>query len=350
MGLAWFSSANSRRRCGVALAAAVGLGAALSALPAGATRSADDMPCATSGVLYDIDRNDRKRLESILKDASEAENGQSVLWRIEKPGVAPSYLLGTVHVIDPSLQTLSEAVTTALDNSRVLAVESAAQPEGPSSLAAAETRPLMVSLDKELRAILADDELAVVERALADAGYPSAMALGLKPWAATMFLADSKCQKELRDSGLRSLDELLVDRAHVKNIEVKGLESMLEQYRSMAAISQDAQIAWLKASIGLYPRVDDMSQTISELYRFRRLDAVWRLTQALAPNAGLTDATLSALRADLVSRRNARLAERAARLIDEGGAFVAVGGLHLSGPDGLVALLKQKNYTLTPIE
>ena len=331
------------------MALMLGLGAAFSALPAGASLSADDATCAATSLLYDIDRNDRKHLEKILTEASRVENGGSVFWRIDKPGVAPSYLLGTVHVIDPSLQALSPAVSEAIDSARIFAVESAVSPKNTAGHDAAVMRPLMVSANRELQDILAEDEIVVLEGALADAGYPAAVAIGLKPWAATMFLADSKCQERLRESGLKSLDELLIARANDKHIAIEGLETLIEQYRSMSSIAQDAQIAWLKASIGLYPRVDDMSQTISELYRFRRLEAVWQLTQTLAPNAGLTDTMLQALRVDLVSRRNERLAERAQHLIDQGGAFIAVGALHLTGADGIVELLR-KNYTVSPIE
>jgi uncharacterized protein YbaP (TraB family) len=118
----------------------------------------------------------------------------------------------------------------------------------------------------------------------------------------------------------------------------------------LASISSSIQVAWLKASIELYPRVDDISETISELYRFRRLDAVWPLTQKMAPEAGLNDATLKSLRTELVSRRNVRMLDRALPLLNEGGAFIAVGAMHQIGPDGLVALLRDKGFTVTPIE
>jgi uncharacterized protein YbaP (TraB family) len=214
----------------------------------------------------------------------------------------------------------------------------------------AQAQPLMVSTDRELQRILAADELAIVEKVLADAGYPAQLALGLKPWAATMFLADSPCQRKLQDRGLKPIDTLVSERAEANRTEVVGLETTYEQYRSLASIPPELQAAWLKTSIELNPRVDDISQTMSELYRFRRMDAAWTLTQEMAQTSSLDDATLKSLRNELVGKRNARMLERALPLLDRGSVFIAVGAMHQIGSDGLVALLRQKGFTLTPIE
>jgi len=306
--------------------------------------------CAPTSVLYEIDYNNRQRLSKILDDASRVANGEAVLWRIEKEGVDPSYLFGTVHVIDPSLQALSPAVRAALEQSRVVAVESVETSRRAMSAIMAQASPLMVSMDKELQRILSDDEMTVVEKALADAGYPTQLALGLKPWVATMFLADSRCQRLLQNQGLKPIDTLVVERAERSGVRVVGLETPLEQYQSLAAISSRLQAAWLKASIELHPRVDDMSETIAELYRFRKLDAVWSITQELAQQTSLDDATLDGLRGELVVKRNARMLDQAVPLIEQGSAFIAVGALHQIGSEGLVALLRQKGFTVTAVE
>jgi uncharacterized protein YbaP (TraB family) len=40
---------------------------------------------------------------------------------------------------------------------------------------------------------------------------------------------------------------------------------------------------------------------------------------------------------------------RAGPILDAGNAFVAVGALHLPGPEGLVALLRKAGYTVTRV-
>jgi len=319
------------------------------AMPA-ASKDADDTACGPTSILYEIDHRDRGKLEKILNDASRVANSEAVLWRIDKEGIPASFLFGTVHVIDPSLQTLSQATLAAIDASKVVAVEAAETSRTSLTNAMAQAQPLMVSRDRELQRILADDEMTLVEKVLSDAGYPSQLALGLKPWAVTMFLADSPCQRQLQERGLKPIDSIVVERAEANGARIVGLETTYEQYSSLASIPPGLQAAWLKASIELHPRVDDMTQTMAELYRFRRMDAAWTLTQEMAPHAGLDDTTLASLRTELVSKRNKRMLERALPLLNQGGLFIAVGAMHHIGPDGLVALLRQRGFTVTPIE
>ena len=46
--------------------------------------------------------------------------------------------------------------------------------------------------------------------------------------------------------------------------------------------------------------------------------------------------------------RNLRMVARSLPILRDGGAFVAVGALHLPGDTGFVSLLRDKGYTVTP--
>jgi uncharacterized protein YbaP (TraB family) len=53
---------------------------------------------------------------------------------------------------------------------------------------------------------------------------------------------------------------------------------------------------------------------------------------------------------ELIDKRNLTMHERAMPLIDRGNAFIAVGALHLPGDKGLVELLRQSGYKVTPLD
>lgn len=306
--------------------------------------------CQTSSIINELDRRDRFKLETLLRDAADVENSQAMLWRVEKPGKFVSHLFGTVHVIDESLNTLRPSVLQAIAQSNIVALEAEQMSRAAVRYAMVQVGPLMVTKDRPLQFLLSHDEMAFIEDAIDKAGYPKQMAVGWRPWVVNMFLTDSPCQKLKAEAGLKSLDLLVADEAKSLNTRIVGLEKMAEQYETMASIDDTAQAAWLKASIHLHDRLDDMAHTMAELYRFRRLSMVWDLTRELAPNVGLTDEVLTLIRDHLVDRRNARLTERARPLFDNGSAFVAVGALHLTGEHGMVAKLRGLGFTVTPVE
>jgi hypothetical protein len=47
--------------------------------------------------------------------------------------------------------------------------------------------------------------------------------------------------------------------------------------------------------------------------------------------------------------RNLRMAERLEPILEQGGVFVAVGALHLPGPDGLFELLRAQGYRISAL-
>ena len=50
-----------------------------------------------------------------------------------------------------------------------------------------------------------------------------------------------------------------------------------------------------------------------------------------------------------IDQRNYGMLDSLVSLLDENRVFAAVGALHLPGPSGLIQLLREKGYTLTPL-
>jgi uncharacterized protein YbaP (TraB family) len=51
----------------------------------------------------------------------------------------------------------------------------------------------------------------------------------------------------------------------------------------------------------------------------------------------------------MVNSRNKVMAEHAAPILAKGNAFMAVGALHLPGPEGLVEGFRKAGYTVTAV-
>jgi hypothetical protein len=193
--------------------------------------------------------------------------------------------------------------------------------------------------------MLDESELRVVEKAIAAAGYPEDLALGIRPWVASLFLAGSCSYSELEP-----MDLAIGNLAKSQGKEVVGLETLVEQFESLASIPDESQASWLRASIEMHDRIDDVTLTMIELYRDRHISASLALTRELATGAKLTDAQLEDIREGLITQRNVRMAERSLPLLETGGAFVAIGATHLPGNEGVIALLEKSGFSATPIE
>ncbi len=258
-------------------------------------------------------------------------------------------MYGTVHVADERLQVLPSEVEAALNSASVVVLERGdVSEQAVRSVMPLAARLMMMPRNQSLDAIIDEDEMKVVTAAVKSAGLAPELARILRPWAATLFLAGSECEKKRYEAGLKPLDFRILELAREKNVKIIGLEQIVEQYEALAAVPENVQAAWLRSSIKLYANIDDMSETTVQLYLDRRMDAVWALTVALTQDVGMTDEAMTLLRRHIVSDRNARMMERLRAPLAEGGAFIAVGALHLSGADGLVEKIESAGLRLRP--
>jgi uncharacterized protein YbaP (TraB family) len=163
-------------------------------------------------------------------------------------------------------------------------------------------------------------------------------------------LALSDCERRRAAQGEAPLDLRLAREAQARGIAVKGLETLEQQFRAMADVPEADQIAILRAGLAMHERIDDTLETTVQLYLTRQLGAIWPLQLALAEKVGVAAEAFDATENGLIVERNLRMRDTAAGALAEGGVMVAVGALHLPGRHGLVALLRQAGYAVTPVE
>jgi uncharacterized protein YbaP (TraB family) len=288
--------------------------------------------------------------QRVIDGATKSANSGAMLFRIDAEGRPPSYVYGTVHVADERLQTLPAEVESALSSASVVVLERGdVSEQAVRSVMPLAARLMMMPRNQALDSIIDEDEMKIVTRAVKSAGLAPELARILRPWAATLFLAGSECEKKRYEAGLKPLDYRLLEVAKAKGIRIVGLEQIVEQYESLAAVPDDVQVAWLRSSIKLYENIDDMSETTVALYLDRKIEAIWELTVALTQDVGMTEEAMVGLKRVIVADRNTRMMERSRDVLAKGGAFIAVGALHLGGADGLVRKIEEAGLKVTPI-
>lgn len=313
---------------------------------------AQEGQCGGTDMLAEMAKSDPAAYEKIASEAKALENTQALLWRVEKQGIAPSHLFGTMHLSDRRITTLSPAVSDALKNAKTVVLE--VGDLSPSAVAAAMTSTtgadFIYTNGKTLEEELSPEEFATVVKAVSASGLPGEAAKMLKPWLVSTIMSVSDCERRLTASGAKVLDMQLADRAKAAKIPVAGLETVEQQLTALASVPEDQQLQMLRVSLKHYARTADLMETVLQLYLKRNMGAALPFQSALAAQMGVPDTAFDGFKKSLLVDRNARMKEGAATYLDKGNAFIAVGALHLPGKTGLVTLLREAGYTLTPIE
>lgn len=265
---------------------------------------------------------------------------QGRLFRVERAGVPPSYVFGTLHSNDPRVAgTLPREVTAALDATRSAAFETLlTDGEVATFLAAAQYED-----GRKLTDQVDAPTLARIREALGRDAPDEATLVRVKPWAILLMLA------EAREAGPVPLDAVLRAQARARKHAVLALELPDEQVASLDAIPLASQVALVRWALDTRDARAAQIEATIRAWAAGDLAKLWRL--ALAPGAGdpILAGHLRALLKHLISDRNLLFAHRLHLPLARGRVFVAVGALHLFGRDGLLALIEGQGYRVTRV-
>lgn len=287
----------------------------------------------------------------IFDEAAKIENADAVLWRIEKPGMAPSHLFGTMHVTDTRITTLSPATSKALEASKAVVLEVKDLTPQATAAAVAKSINLMMFTDgRRLDKLLSAEEFESVKSLVSKSGMPDDAAVVMRPWLISTLLAVSECERKNTEAGHHVLDAKIGAEAKARKIPVIGLETIESQLAAMSAIPDGEQVDMLRAGLKYANRIDDMLETLTQMYVKRSMGAAMPFNMALAATAGIKPEAFKGFQQELLTKRNRKMFDGARPFVDKGGAFIAIGALHLSGPTGLVKLFRDAGYTVTAIE
>jgi uncharacterized protein YbaP (TraB family) len=343
-----------RRRLGFIFAAlALALAMPVAGVHAADKTKKDDAAPNCHGVdmLAETAARDPQTYNRIMAEAAATKNAGAVFWKVEKQGRPASYLFGTVHLTDERVTTLSPAVKTALNEAKTVALEVSDLSESATSSVIASSAPLVMFTDgQRLDQLLSNSEYDAVKNIVARAGMPVDLAALFKPWIVTMILSVSDCERAKVQQGARVLDMKIAEFGKARGLEVVGLETIPAQLESLAAVPQQQQLDMLRTSLKYADRTNDMMETLVQLYVSRKITAAMPFQIAMAREAGVSDQAFAGFQEKLLVERNVKMTAVAEPLLDKGGLFIAVGALHLPGDKGLVALLRESGYTVSPIE
>ncbi|MGI9404438.1 MAG: TraB/GumN family protein [Hyphomicrobium sp.] len=325
--------------------------AALLVGPAALAAAPKDGTCQGSDMLAETKVTNPKVYQQIMAEAAATENVGALFWKIERDGRPASYLFGTIHLTDERVTKLSPAVLSALKEAKAVALEVADLSEEAAAAAIAQSASLaMYSDGRRLDQMLSPSEYEKVKKVISRAGLPDNLAALFKPWIVSMILSVSECERTKVQNGERVLDMKIAETGKALGIPVVGLETIPAQLAALAAVPEQQQLDMLRVSLKFAHRMNDLMETLVQLYLDRHITAALPLQLAMARQVGIGEGTFVAFQQKLLTERNEKMLVVAEPLLTQGGVFIAVGALHLPAKQGLVALLRQAGYTVTAVE
>jgi uncharacterized protein YbaP (TraB family) len=283
--------------------------------------------------------------------ADDLVNGDGLMWRIERPGLAPSFLFGTIHSTDESALEVARRAAQFINGSKVAATELGG-PMDSIQKANITAATLAKALDRDhdtFEGAIAPEDRERIDKFIAGLGYPTEFAHHLKPWFLAILTALPACEAEREARDLPEVDQFLAETAKDLGVKVIGLETPEEQLDAIATLRPDVAATLLTLAARDPGLNDDLYATMLRLYRESRPAEIVAVADAVG---GLNEAERAAedeFMRKLLQGRNAIMAERAAPLLASGGAFIAVGALHLVGKTGLIERFRAMGYTVTTI-
>jgi len=264
---------------------------------------------------------------------------QGVLWRIEKPGVAPSYAFGTIHIDDPRVLELPRAVTLALRQSKTFTMEMLTDETAHRKF----TRASRLGDGSDLPAVLGPDLYGQVAEKMQERGVPDAATRRLKPWSVMLTLLLP------RERPVVILDYALYQDAQSQKKPVFALETVEEQIDAFDGMPIEVQIGLLESVVRHEDEIPGMTKELIRAYLDRDLKRMWDINARFTGLDPGTEALNDVFLKRVLYDRNLRMAGTIVPRLDAGGAFVAVGALHLYGDRGILSLLKQQGYRITRV-
>lgn len=267
----------------------------------------------------------------------------ALLWKITGQDLkSPSYLYGTIHLIDAEKFFLSDSARAFLNKADMVTFE--INMEDMMDLSAQMGLLLKAFMDdgKTLRDLLSEEDYELVKAHFDKIGMPLFMLERIKPMFLTVLAGGDMSPDALNSGDMVSYEMEIMKLAEEGHKKMGGLETMEFQMSVFDSIPYDAQAQMLVQSIKSTNAGDEEFAKMMELYLNQDING---MVEMMGEEEGMGD-----YEDLLLVTRNKKWIPVMGEMMKQQPTFFAVGAGHLGGETGVVALLRKAGYTLQPVK
>jgi uncharacterized protein YbaP (TraB family) len=276
---------------------------------------------------------------------SKADLDKSLLWKVTGPGLTkPSYVFGTIHLIDADDYFLPKGTMSALDEVNNVVFELDMKEMSDMSNLMGMMNKLYMNEGKTLKDLLTDAEYKAVGDFFQEKGLPLFMFERMKPMFLSIFASGDMNTGDLQSGKMKSYEMELLELAENAGKATGGLETIEFQISLFDAIPYDAQAKMLLESIekGSKGDEDDEFEKMTKMYKSQDINAmVSMISEEGSDVSGFED--------KLLTERNKNWIPLMIEMAKKQPTLFAVGAGHLGGQSGVLKLLMKEGYKLTPM-
>ncbi len=272
-----------------------------------------------------------------------SQHQSSLLWEVKKKGLKhKTYLFGTIHLISKEYYYFPEALESKIKKSKQVVLEVANLEEQSATL----LPYLMLPGDQHIRDFFTPEQYdsitQYVEKKLGLNKTMFEMSMGkMKPFFLMQLMAmdiDMK-NSESYDMNINAIAN------KNKKIDVIGLETAKEQIGFFDAMSQENTGEMIMEQLRKADSQDNTFRTMEAIYATQNLDSLYNF----AYNE-INQMESKSFEEILLIKRNENWIPKIEKIISQKPSFIAVGAMHLGGKNGIIELLRQKGYEVTPVK
>lgn len=260
------------------------------------------------------------------------ENEKSLLWKIEGNGIKTSYIFGTFHMLPKRDFIIKEKVKSAFETTSVTVLE--LDMDDPT-FQTEMINNAMIKDGKTINEFMDADEYSIIDKYLTEKmGVGLAQFKSFKP-----LMVSSAVMMAFIGNDVASYEASLIGLTKEQNREIKGLETVAEQMNIfdeqpydeqlddiVKLLKEEGMLEMFNAMISHYKNedIDELYNYMGTFYNQEQLDRMLHI-------------------------RNQNWIPKIGTYSKEEAAFYGVGAGHLGGAKGVINLLREAGYTVTPI-
>jgi len=259
----------------------------------------------------------------------------TLLWKIEGNGIKPSHIYGTIHMIAQDDYFMNKATEDAFAAAEQVVME---LDMDDATIQGSMMRLALMEDGMTLDKLLSEEDFKKVDDLMQESmGMGVGMFNAWQPMLLTSFFLP-----QFIEGTPASYEGSFLEMSKSANKEIYGLETVEEQMAAIGSMTMEEQVEMLMETVNDIDAAKKLFADMVDVYKKQDINSLHKFI--LEQNGG------DLMAEKMIDGRNKDWIPKIGAFSKDKKTFYAVGGGHLGGTNGVINLLLQAGYKVTPVE